>query len=147
MLNHIDLMGRLTRAPELRTTAGGVSCCTITLACDRDYKDPTTGQYGVDFVDVVTWRSTAEFVCRYFEKGQLAVVSGRLRSRKYQDKNGANRTAWEVQADNVYFGGGARQRDAAPAPSDADAPPAPASAAAPARDFAPMEDDDSELPF
>lgn len=145
MLNHIDIMGRMVRDPELRHTQNGVAVCSFTLAADRDYKGDD-GKYGVDFVDVVAWRATGEFVAKYFAKGRMAVVSGRLQSRKYQDRSGNNRTAWEVLAENVYFGGDSR-RETAPAPSDADAPPAPASAAAPVQDFAPMEDDDSELPF
>ena len=98
MLNHIELQGRFTRNPELKTTGTGISVTTFTLACDRDYSKDA-----VDFVSCVAWRQTAEFVSKYFAKGQLAVVSGRLQSREWKDKDGAKHVAWEVLCDNVYF--------------------------------------------
>lgn len=104
MLNHITIMGRLVADPELRTTPAGVSVCTFRLACDRDYKDKQTKERETDFVDIVAWRGTAENVSRYFVKGRMAVVTGRLQIRPYTDKEGAKRTATEVVADNVYFG-------------------------------------------
>lgn len=104
MLNHITIMGRLVADPELRTTPAGVSVCTFRLACDRDYKDKQTKERETDFVDIVAWRGTAENVSRYFVKGRMAVVAGRLQIRPYTDKEGAKRTATEVVADNVYFG-------------------------------------------
>ena len=103
MLNKIAVMGRLTRDPELRHTESGVAVCSFTVACDRDYK-AENAEREVDFIDVVAWRSTAEFVSKYFAKGRMAVVEGRLQSRKWTDKNGQNRVAWEIIADNVYFG-------------------------------------------
>lgn len=103
MLNKIAVMGRLTHDPELRHTESGVAVCSFTVACDRDYK-AENAEREADFIDVVVWRSTAEFVSKYFAKGRMAVVEGRLQSRKWTDKNGQNRVAWEIIADNVYFG-------------------------------------------
>ena len=103
MLNKIAVMGRLTRDPELRHTESGVAVCSFSVACDRDYK-AENAEREADFIDVVAWRSTAEFVSKYFAKGRMAVVEGRLQSRKWTDKNGQNRVAWEIIADNVYFG-------------------------------------------
>ena len=103
MLNKIAVMGRLTRDPELRHTESGVAVCSFTVACDRDYK-AENAEREADFIDVVVWRSTAEFVSKYFAKGRMAVVEGRLQSRKWTDKNNQNRVAWEIIADNVYFG-------------------------------------------
>ena len=99
MLNHIDLMGRLTKEPTLRTTQNGTSVTTFTIAHDRDFNRDQT-----DFIDCVAWRQTGEFVSKYFHRGQMAVVSGRLQSRNWTDKDGNKRTAWEIQCDNVYFG-------------------------------------------
>ena len=102
MLNHIVLMGRLTRDPELRHTGSGISVASFTLAVDRDFKSQN-GERVVDFINIVAWRGTAEFAEKYFEKGQMAVVSGRLSTRNYEDKNGNKRTAYEVVADHIYF--------------------------------------------
>lgn len=99
MLNHIDIQGRLTNEPDLRTTQNGDSVASFTIACDRDYD-----RSKADFVNCVAWRKTGEFVSKYFHKGSLATISGRLQSRKWQDRDGNNRTAWEVICDNVYFG-------------------------------------------
>ena len=104
MLNHIVIMGRLTRDPELRTTQAGVSVASFTVAVDRDFGGRDGGERQTDFIDCVAWRQTGEFVSRYFRKGSMIVVSGRLQSRKWQDREGNNRTNWEIQADNVYFG-------------------------------------------
>ena len=103
MLNKIAVMGRRTRDPELRHTESGVAVCSFSVACDRDYK-AENAEREADFIDVVAWRSTAEFVSKYFAKGRMAVVEGRLQSRKWTDKNNQNRVAWEIIADNVYFG-------------------------------------------
>lgn len=127
MLNHITLMGRLTRAPEVRKTGNGTSVTSFTLAVDRDYGAKTT-----DFIDCVAWRQTAEFIGSYFTKGQMMVVGGRLESRKYQDKNGDPHTVWEVIVDNVYFGEPKRVDTGRPDP----VPPP----------FAELEED-GELPF
>ena len=104
MLNRIIIMGRLTRDPELRRTQSGLAVCTFTVAVDRDYQPKDGSEKQADFIDVVAWRQTAEFVSKYFSKGRMIVVEGSLQSRKWQDKNGQNRVSWEIQADNLYFG-------------------------------------------
>ena len=104
MLNHIVIMGRLTRDPELRTTQSGVSVTSFSVAVDRDFGGRDGGERQTDFIDCVAWRQTGEFVSKYFHKGSMIVVSGRLQSRKWQDRDGNNRTNWEINADNVYFG-------------------------------------------
>ena len=103
MLNKIVLMGRLTRDPELRRTQSGTAVASFTLAVDRDYK-PQDGERETDFIDIVAWRGTGEFVSKYFTKGRMAVVEGRLQVRDWKDKDGAKRRSTEVIADNVYFG-------------------------------------------
>ena len=112
MLNHIVLMGRLTRDPELRRTASGVAVATFSIAVDRDFSNSATGERETDFIDIVTWRSTAEFVSKYFTKGRMAVVSGRLQIRTWNDKEGNKRRSAEVIADNVYFGDSVRREGA-----------------------------------
>ena len=104
MLNHIVLMGRLTRDPELRMTQSQTQVASFTLAVDRDFGGRDGGEKQTDFIDCVAWRQTGEFVSKYFRKGSMIVVSGRLQSRKWQDRDGNNRTNWEINADNVYFG-------------------------------------------
>ena len=151
MLNHIVLMGRLTRDPELRRTQSGTAVASFTIAVDRDYSSKDDGSKETDFVDIVAWRSTADFVSRYFSKGRMAVVSGRLQMRKWEDKNGNKRTSSEVVADSVYFGDSKRDTDngssneSSYASHAAAAPAAPADP--PAKDFALLEDDEEELPF
>ena len=146
MLNKIFIMGRLTRDPELRRTANSTPVTSFSLAVDRDFKSQS-GEKSTDFIDVVAWRSTAEFVAKYFTKGRMAIVEGRLQIRDWKDKDGNNRRSAEVVADNVYFGDS--KRDGA---SGGDyAPPAygsPASTySAPAGGgFAEIEED-GELPF
>lgn len=147
MLNHIVLMGRLVRDPELRRTGSGIAVASFTLAVDRDFA-AQGAEKETDFIDIVAWRNTAEFVSKYFTKGRMAVVSGRLQIRPWTDKDGNKRRSAEVVADNVYFGDS--KRDGAQdsfggysaAPAAFQAP-----AAAPKSDFAMLEDDDSELPF
>ena len=176
MLNRIVIMGRLTRDPELRHTQTGTPVASFSLAVDRDFKDKTTGEKATefidivawrqtaefvsrfftsresgekatDFIDVVAWRQTAEFVCQYFTKGRMAVVEGRLQIRDWKDKDGNNRRSAEVVADNIYFGDSKRDSQ-----SGGDyAPPAYGSPAesytAPASGgFAEIEED-GELPF
>lgn len=149
MLNHIVLMGRLTRDPELRRTGSGVAVATFTIAVDRDFANSSTGERETDFIDIVAWRNTAEFVSKYFAKGRMAVVSGRLQIRPWTDKEGNKRRSAEVIADNVYFGDSKREGGDAgfggmpAAPANYSAPAAPA----PASDFSMIEDDDSQLPF
>lgn len=113
MLNKIVLMGRLTRDPELRRTPSGTAVASFTLAVDRDYK-PQDGDRETDFIDIVAWRGTAEFVSKYFSKGRMAVVEGRLQVRDWKDKDGAKRRSTEVIADNVYFGDSKRSESGTP---------------------------------
>ena len=111
MLNRIIIMGRLTRDPELRHTQTGTAVASFTLAVDRDFKDKSTGERSTDFIDVVAWRQTGEFVSRYFTKGRMAVVEGRLQIRDWTDKDGGKRRSAEIVADNVYFGDSKRDGD------------------------------------
>ena len=104
MLNKVFIMGRLTRDPELRRTQAGTAVASFSLAVDRDYKDKASGERGTDFIDFVAWRQAGEFVCRYFSKGRMAVVEGRLQIRDWTDKDGNKRRTTEVIADNIYFG-------------------------------------------
>ena len=104
MLNHIVIMGRLVRDPELRRTGSGVAVTSFTLAVDRDFGKNENGEKETDFIDCTAWRQTGEFVSKYFTKGRMAVASGRLQIRSWTDKNGNNRRTAEVVADNVYFG-------------------------------------------
>lgn len=133
MLNKTTVMGRLTRDPELRRTGSGTAVTSFTIACDRDYKSDS-GEREADFFDCVAWRSTAEYVSKYFTKGRMAVVAGRLQTREWTDKNGNKRKATEIVAESVYFGdskreGGGQQSYAAPQESFAELP------------------DDDEVPF
>ena len=114
MLNKIILMGRLTRDPELRRTQSGTAVASFTLAVDRDYK-PQDGERETDFIDIVAWRGTGEFVSKYFTKGRMAVVEGRLQVRDWTDKDGNKRRSTEVVADNVYFGDSKRSESGTPA--------------------------------
>lgn len=140
MLNHITIMGRLTKNPELRRTGSGIACTSFTLAVDRDYN--TNGERETDFIDCVAWRSTAEFVNNYFAKGRMAVVSGRLQKRSWTDKDGNKRSVAEVVADNVYFGDSKKEEANSFGQQNNAAYPA-----APASDFAMLDDDDAKLPF
>lgn len=152
MLNHIVLMGRLARDPELRRTQSGVSVTSFRLACDRDFKSQS-GEKETDWIDVVAWRGTAEFVSKYFQKGRMAIVEGRLQTRDWTDKEGNKRTAVEVVADNIYFGDS--KRDGAPTGGfdatgyDAPAYSAPAGgfAAPVGGGFAEIDEEDGDLPF
>ena len=164
MLNHITIMGRLTRDPELRRTGSGVAVASFTVAVDRDFGGRDGGEKETDFIDCVAWRQTGEFVSKYFTKGRLIVVSGRLQIRSWTDKEGNKRRTAEVVADNCYFGDSKRDGDAgssyggntyggnsygansysAPAPSYGGYS---APASAPASDFAMLDDDDAQLPF
>ena len=113
MLNRIILMGRLTRDPELRHTQSGTAVASFSLAVDRDFKDRNSGERATDFIDVVAWRQTGEFVSRYFTKGRMAVVEGRLQMRDWTDKDGNKRRSAEVVAENVYFGDSKRDAESA----------------------------------
>ena len=154
MLNKIILMGRLTRDPELRHTQSGVAVASFALAVDRDFKDRSTGEKSTDFIDVVAWRQTCEFVSKYFTKGRMAVVEGRLQIRDWTDKDGNKRRAAEVVADNVYFGDAKRDNEGGsyqggyqggysrPAAAPDYGMPSPAD-----DQFSDLTDDDGELPF
>ena len=104
MLNVVAIMGRLVADPELRTTTAGVNVCQFRIACDRNFARQGE-QRQADFVDIVAWRAQADFVCKYFSKGSLIAINGRIQTRNYQDKNGNNRTAFAVVAENINFGG------------------------------------------
>ena len=172
MLNHIIIMGRLTRDPELRRTGSGVAVASFTLAVDRDFSPKDGGERETDFIDCVAWRQTGEFVSKYFTKGRMAVVSGRLQVRGWTDKDGNKRRTAEIVADNVYFGDSKRENEggnayggsyggnaygAAPAPAYGNpassyGAPAPgyggySAPASNASDFAMLDDNDAQLPF
>lgn len=171
MLNSIVLMGRLVRDPELRRTQSGIAVASFRLAVDRDYANQQTGQREADFIDIVAWRGTGEFVSKYFSKGRMAVVAGRLQMRNWTDNNGQKRTSAEVVADSVYFGDSKRDGDSSGSYGGSyagggnyAAPTSPAGYGAQTGvpgaqtgvpgsqtpmvgDYAVLEDDDSELPF
>lgn len=148
MLNQVVLMGRLTRDPELRRTPNGVSVVSFSLAVDRDFASRDGGEKQTDFIDIVAWKNTAEFVSKYFFKGQLAAVSGRLQIRDWTDKEGGKRRSAEVVADNVYFAEGKKSRDDGPNPyQNAGAFKAPTSFDSDSSGFAALDDDDGDLPF
>ena len=142
MLNHSVIMGRLVRDPELRRTGNGVAVASFTLACERDIKG-TDGNKETDFIDVVAWRGTAEFVSKYFSKGRMAVVSGRLQIRLWNDKDGTKRRSAEIVADNVYFADSKQDSgNASPAYAAQNSYAAPQ-----ASDYEEIDDDGEELPF
>ena len=175
MLNHIVIMGRLVRDPELRRTGSGIAVASFRVAVDRDFAPKDGGERKADFIDCVAWRQTGEFISKYFAKGRMIVVDGRLEMRDWTDKDGNKRTSAEVVVANAYFGDSKRDGDngnssyggstyggnsygssgnyggnSYSAPASAPAPSyggyaAPASA--PASDFAMLEDDDAQLPF
>ena len=136
MLNHINIMGRLTKDPELRRTGNGVAVVSFTIACDRDFSGKSS-EKETDFIEVTAWRNTAEFVSKYFTKGRMAVVSGRLQIRKWKDKDGNDRKTAEVVADNVYFG------DSKSSSNVQDFVPS----TEPLQDYAVVDGDDDSLPF
>ena len=155
MLNHITIMGRLTRDPELRRTGSGVAVASFRVAVDRDYQPKDGGERKTDFIDCVAWRQTGEFISKYFTKGRMIVVDGRLEMRDWTDKDGNKRISAEVNVANAYFGDSKRDGEggsfggntygAAPAAPSFGGYSAPASA--PASDFAMLDDDDTQLPF
>ena len=150
MLNKIILMGRLVKDPELRRTQSGTAVTSFRIAVDRDFKSQD-GSKQADFFDVVAWRGTAEFVSKYFTKGRMAAVEGRLQIRDWTDKDGGKRRSAEVVADNVYFGDSKREGGSDYSPAPAYGTPAPSRGyAAPAggqSDFAEIGEGDGELPF
>ena len=151
MLNQIIIMGRLTRDPELRRTGSGIAVASFCVAVDRDYTSDPAGERETDFINCVAWRQKGEFVSKYFEKGSMIVVSGRLQIRKWTDKDGINRTTAEIVADNVYFGEGKKERDAKANPYEASNPYVGsfmANGVKPAvSNFDMFDDDDAQLPF
>ena len=149
MLNHITIMGRLTRNPELRRTGSGVAVTSFTLAVDRDFADKQSGERETDFIDCVAWRSTGEFVEKYFKKGSMAIASGRLQIRNWTDKDGNKRRSAEVLADNVYFGEAKKGDSYSTGSYEESGVPGVAiySSITPASDFAMLDDDDAQLPF
>ena len=146
MLNHITIMGRLTRDPELRRTGSGIAVASFTVAVDRDFADKQSGEKDTDFIDCVAWRQTGEFVSKHFGKGSMIAVSGRLQIRSWTDKDGNKRRTAEVVADNVYFGESKKQ-DTHTGFIPNDAVPNAYTTNAPASDFAELNDDDAQLPF
>lgn len=145
MLNTVILQGRLVADPELRTTPNGVATVSFRLAVERDFKDKSSGERQADFIHIVAWRQTAEFVSRFFTKGRMAIIEGRLQIREYTDKEGNKRSIAEVVADHVYFGdarkdGGGEDAMTPSAPRAYDANPG-------ADAFAALSDDDGDLPF
>ena len=162
MLNHITIMGRLTRDPELRRTGSGIAVASFTVAVDRDFGGRDGGEKETDFIDCVAWRQTGEFVSKYFTKGRMIVVSGRLQIRSWTDKDGNKRRTAEVVADNCYFGDSKRDSEGGSSfggntyggnsYGNYSAPSGnyggySAPAGAPASDFAMLDDDDAQLPF
>ena len=165
MLNKIIVMGRLCSDPELRRTGSGVAVASFTVAVDRDFGGRDGGEKETDFIDCVAWRQTGEFVSKYFTKGRMIVVSGRLQIRSWTDKDGNKRRTAEVVADNCYFGDSRRDSEggssyggntyggnsyggnAYSAPSGNNYGGYAAPAGNPASDFAMLDDDDAQLPF
>ena len=166
MLNHIVIMGRLVRDPELRRTGSGVAVASFRVAVDRDFVPKDGGERKADFIDCVAWKQTGEFVSKYFTKGRMIVVDGRLEMRDWTDKDGNKRTSAEIVVANAYFGDSKRDGDSGNSSyggnayggnnsygGNAYSAPAPsyggytAPASAPASDFAMLEDDDAQLPF
>ncbi len=148
MLNKIFIMGRLTRDPELRRTQSGIAVTSFSLAVDRDFKS-TSGEKETDFIDVVAWRSTAEFVAKNFAKGRMAVVEGRLQMREWTDREGNKRRSAEVVADNIYFGDSKRDNgDRTDGFGGYGSPSGGYSAPAGGQsDFSEIDEEDGELPF
>ena len=158
MLNHITIMGRLVRDPELRRTGTGVAVASFRVAVDRDFAPRDGGERKADFIDCVAWRQTGEFISKYFTKGRMIVVDGRLEMRDWTDKEGNKRTSAEIVVANAYFGDSKRDNDgssygssyggntysapAAPSYGSYSAPAAPAPS-----EFAMLDDDDAQLPF
>lgn len=163
MLNHIVIMGRLTRDPEVRATGSGITVCNFSVAVDRDFTGKDGGEKETDFIDCVAWRKTAEFVTKYFTKGSMIVVSGRLQIRSWTDNDGNKRRTAEVVADNVYFGESKRSAGENSNPAPASFAPNSASGADPfaetneklrpygvtvdASNYSLLDGDDAQLPF
>jgi len=151
MLNHIVLMGRLTRDPELRYTQSQMPVASFSVACERDFGGRDGSEKQTDFIDIVAWRQTAEFVSKYFTKGSMVVVSGRLQIRDWTDREGNKRRSAEVVADNVYFGESKRSREETSGTnrgfSDSSSGYQSYDSAPAASAFSDLSDTDGELPF
>jgi len=167
MLNNITIMGRLTRDPELRRTGAGIAVCSFSIACDRDYTDKEKRERETDFIDCVAWRGCGEMIAKYFTKGRLIVLQGRLEIRSWTDKDGNKRRTAEIRVENAYFGDSKRSEgadaqpqggyatpgyqmppNAVPAPAQQGGYQMPANAGQPATEFIPMpDDDDAQLCF
>ena len=140
MLNHITIMGRLTRDPELRRTGSGVAVASFKVAVDRDIPGKD-GNRKTDFIDCVAWRQTGEFISKYFTKGRMIVVDGRLEMREWTDKDGNKRISAEINVENAYFGD-SKQESTGTSSYSGYAAPAPSGS-----DYSMMEDDDAQLPY
>lgn len=147
MLNCISVAGRLVRDPELRRTAAGKAVTSFTLACDRDFKNQQTGEKEVDFLDCVAWGASGENVAKYFHKGQMAMVTGRLQVRQYTDKSGQKRRQAEIIVSSVYFCGGKESGSAGFSEADSGYSAPAYQAPTPAANFAELEGEDGQLPF
>lgn len=145
MLNHIVIMGRLTRDPELRRTGSGLAVTNFSVAVDRDFKNDA-GEKETDFIDCVAWRQTGEFVSKFFKKGSMAVVSGRLQIRSWTDNDGNKRRSAEIVADNVYFGE-TKKSDTSSDGYTGFVKNTPTTVAPSAEDYALIDGDDNQLPF
>lgn len=144
MLNHITIMGRLVRDPELRHTQSGTPVASFTVAVDRDYSGQDGGEKQTDFIECVAWKGTGEFVSKYFRKGSMIIVAGRLQSRKWQDRDGNNRINWEVNAQSVYFG---ESKNNYPNAAQATYQQNYGNPNVSAAGFTELDDSDGELPF
>lgn len=142
MLNKAIIMGRMTRDPEVKQTQSGLSVCSFSVAVDRDIVDKDTNQRETDFINVTSWRNTADFVGKYFTKGSLIVVEGRIQVRNYTDKENNKRTATEIVANSVYFGGSKKNDE-----NSTSMPPAPTPNAAPPVQNSDIADSEDDLPF
>lgn len=144
-LNHITIMGRLTRDVELRRTGSGIAVASFTVAVDRDYSDKQSGEKETDFIECVAWRQTGEFVSKYFTKGRMIVVDGRLQIRGWTDKDGNKRRTAEVVADNCYFGDS--KKESSGGDNYGNYGQGSGGYTAAGSDFAPIEEEDAQLPF
>ena len=150
MLNVVAIMGRLVADPELRTTPAGVNVCQFRIACDRNFARQGE-QRQADFVDIVAWRQQADFVCKYFSKGSLIAINGRIQTRNYQDKNGNSRTSFAIVSNNINFAG-PKSTSAKPVDDGGEAPPAGCRPSEPAPEYSESDDfavidDSDDLPF
>lgn len=147
MLNSISIMGRLSSDPQLRRTASGKAVASFSVACERDFKNQQTGEKEVDFIECVAWGGTAEMVEKYFHKGQMAIVTGRLQIRQYTDKNGQKRRTAEILVNSVYFCGSKESGTQASSGADNGYSAQAYQATAPAANFAELDGADEQLPF